>query len=676
MTTIPTSIMTTIPTTISTTITTTFPITLTTDINKTQELECSYNFQNTSYSFLNCESKDIYDIINSEIISNYKNESLIIQSNDNFIFQITNEENELNALNGKSENKYNLSIIELGQCEKLLKQAYNLKEDISLIILKYEKLTNLSYEKKVEYEIYNPKTKKKMNLNVCRNLKINVNIPANILEKNLFKYNASHEYYKDLCFPHSTESKTDIILTDRRKEYINNNMSLCENSCEYNGYNSSKKNIICECNIKTKLNLFLQTDNYKEELMNTFKDYKNLTNILVVKCYKLFFCKKGMIKNIGSYILLSIIFLNILLLIILLIKRKAEINKIIEQFVEKKKKNPVDQHKKKEKTSFKDKIKFHHYKNKRNSINIKNDEKKVKIDIAENNNNSKYKFSKFSSKEHKIKKQNNPPKRKKNINIIKTSGELSSKSFSKIELKSLKKEIILKNKEQIKLNDYELNNLLYEDALKIDKRTYFQFYFSLIKRKQLILFVFYTVDDYNSKILKISLFLFSFSLYYVVNTLFFTDSTLHKIYIDKGVYNIIFQLPQIFYSSLISNTANIIVNYLSLSEKDILEIKNERKNKRNKASKVFKWLNVKFVVYFIFDFSILIIFWYFLGCFCAVYKNTQVHLIKDTLICFGISTLYPFGLCLIPGIFRIPSLRNKEKKKECLYNFSKYLHLL
>ena len=78
----------------------------------------------------------------------------------------------MNALNGKSENKYNLSIIELGQCEKLLKQAYNLKEDISLIILKYEKLTNLSYEKKVEYEIYNPKTKKKMNLNVCRNLKI------------------------------------------------------------------------------------------------------------------------------------------------------------------------------------------------------------------------------------------------------------------------------------------------------------------------------------------------------------------------------------------------------------------------------------------------------------------------------------------------------------------------
>ena len=67
--------------------------------------------------------------------------------------------------------------------------------------------------------------------------------------------------------------------------------------------------------------------------------------------------------------------------------------------------------------------------------------------------------------------------------------------------------------------------------------------------------------------------------------------------------------------------------------------------------------------------------------FCAIYVNTQFHLIKDTLISFGISLLYPFVIYLLPGIFRIRALSNKEKesdKKEAgkyIYNFSKFLQI-
>ena len=55
-------------------------------------------------------------------------------------------------------------------------------------------------------------------------------------------------------------------------------------------------------------------------------------------------------------------------------------------------------------------------------------------------------------------------------------------------------------------------------------------------------------------------------------------------------------------------------------------------------------------------------FWYFISAFCSVYKNTQIILIKDTLISFTISMIYPFGLNLLPGMFRIPSLRDEKKK--------------
>ena len=59
--------------------------------------------------------------------------------------------------------------------------------------------------------------------------------------------------------------------------------------------------------------------------------------------------------------------------------------------------------------------------------------------------------------------------------------------------------------------------------------------------------------------------------------------------------------------------------------------------------------------------------------FDIIYKNTQVHLLKDTVTSFGLSLVIPFLIYLLPGLFRIPSLSNSRKKRECLYNFSKFL---
>ena len=73
---------------------------------------------------------------------------------------------------------------------------------------------------------------------------------------------------------------------------------------------------------------------------------------------------------------------------------------------------------------------------------------------------------------------------------------------------------------KINLNDNELNDLEYEQALNFDKRTYFQYYWSLLKKKQLILFAFLPVKDYNLYSLKISLFLLSFSLYFTIKDFF------------------------------------------------------------------------------------------------------------------------------------------------------------
>ena len=99
-------------------------------------------------------------------------------------------------------------------------------------------------------------------------------------------------------------------------------------------------------------------------------------------------------------------------------------------------------------------------------------------------------------------------------------------------------------------------------------------------------------------------------------------------------------------------------------------------NEKEKKIRTKKCLKIKFTLIFILTFLFLILFWYYISCFGAIYKNTQIHLIKDTLISFGLSQIYPFGLCLLPCIFRIPSLSSKNKNKTYFYKVSLLIQML
>ena len=92
--------------------------------------------------------------------------------------------------------------------------------------------------------------------------------------------------------------------------------------------------------------------------------------------------------------------------------------------------------------------------------------------------------------------------------------------------------------------------------------------------------------------------------------------------------------------------------------------------------KLEKKLKIKFILYFIVSFILLLLFWYYISMFCAIYVNTQIHLIKDTLFSFGLSLFYPLLINLILGIFRITALSSDKTKKNYLYTFSKILQII
>ena len=234
------------------------------------------------------------------------------------------------------------------------------------------------------------------------------------------------------------------------------------------------------------------------------------------------------------------------------------------------------------------------------------------------------------------------------------------------------------NNKNIKYIDEELNRMNYEEALEYDKRNYWRYYWSLLKKKHIIILTFVSNDDYNVFTLKFSLFILSLALYFSINALFYKDSTMHQIFTDKGKYNLIYQIPQILYSTLISFLMTYILKKLSLSQNELIIIKKEldQTKSRQLADQTKKCLQIKLISFFLIGLSILLFFWYYLSAFAAVYTNTQIHLIKDTLLSFGISMSYPFIINLIPGLFRIYALKSEKQDKECLFKTGQILSWL
>ena len=171
----------------------------------------------------------------------------------------------------------------------------------------------------------------------------------------------------------------------------------------------------------------------------------------------------------------------------------------------------------------------------------------------------------------------------------------------------------------------------------------------------------------------------SFALHYTVNALFFDDSNMHQIYEDEGKFNFEYQLPYIIYSTIISNLIlRLMLQFLVLTDKDVFKVKlqNNRIMAIQEKKNRLKCMKIKFTIFFILNFILLILFWYYLTCFNAIYQNTQIYLIENTFISFGISLFYPFIINIIPMMIRMCSIHSKKKEQEFFYKVSQIVQII
>ena len=607
------------------------------------------------------------------------------------IITLTTTDNQKNS----SNNNNNETTIDLGECENQLREAYKISKDNKLFMKKIDVIQEGMKIPKVEYDVYcklDGINLIKLNLSYCGNSKVEISVPIKITES-LDKLNSSSGYYNDICYTATSDTGTDILLSDRKKEFIKENKTVCQDGCDFTGYEHITEKAICSCQVKesSSSSEFMNID--VNEIYKNFKNIKNIANFNILICYKVLFNKKGIIKNIGFFLIIPILILHIIFIILFYIKYLNDLkNKIKEIIFGLSNWKLVKKYKK-----YKRKI---HISNKKEIIKSgfiennkeENSEGKIVIEnLTHSNHNHKNKNKIFKIKknieaqEQEIKKKKKT--NKKCVNIIQNDIINNNNNKKQNELNTVgnninteKEEIIKKVIKIMEYKEHELNELSYKLAKKYDKRKYCQYYYSLLKTKHILLFTFCNNDDYNSRIIKIDLFFIGFIIDYTINALFFNDSTMHKIYEDKGKFQFVYQLPQIVYSTILSTIFKTLLKLLALSEGNILKLKQKRKsidiNLKKEELDITRKLFIKLLFYFLTSSILMIFFLYYLSMFCAIYVNTQSHLIKDTLISFGLSLLYPFGIYLLPGIFRIPSISNRKNKKKYLYSISNMLQMI
>ena len=272
-----------------------------TTLIKNEIMTTTFTTEFKDINFINETNNYYINDINGFLIkyNNYLNISEGLENiNEDKIYQEFQIDNNLLRFTStkylKNNPNINETTINLGLCENILKDAYNISYNTSLYLLIIQIKQAGMKIPKVEYEVYNINNENNfmlLNLSLCKNVKIDISIPVEIND-NIDKYNASSGYYNDLCYQTKSIYGTDICLEDRREEFINNNLSLCEENCELTDYDYTYKKAKCSCEIKIKIPLLEEIKVDKEKLKNKFIDINNIANINFLKCYKIVFTKE------------------------------------------------------------------------------------------------------------------------------------------------------------------------------------------------------------------------------------------------------------------------------------------------------------------------------------------------------------------------------------------------
>ena len=220
----------------------------------------------------------------------------------------------------------------------------------------------------------------------------------------------------------------------------------------------------------------------------------------------------------------------------------------------------------------------------------------------------------------------------------------------------------------------ELNNIPYRQALRIDKRSFFEILFSVLAKEIEFISLFLYRNPYSHYTLTISIYLFELLLDLTMNCILYTDDVVSEKYHNNGDLTMFTSLSLSFISNIISSIIVYIIakltNYPDIIEAIINNVKDKKKYIDN-IIRLFKYIKLRLGFFYFLQLSFILIMTYYLFIFCTVYHQSQGSIMVNYIVGACISLAISVGLTLIISVLRALSIKYHHYQ---LYNISKYLY--
>ena len=573
-----------------------------------------------------------------------------------------------------------LPMIDFRESYGKIQSIFNISEDLIIAIVN----KNVGGNHSTSYLFFSPESGLKLEvgrffkddtIEVKENLLFmldennkNYELQTALTKQGINIFDINDPYFKDICYDFDNPKNKDIALKDRVKETYAN-VELCDNNCVNTGIDIKNNIATCDCKFSEVINNNIIYENAAlEYLVGELFDVINSSNILVLKCYKNIL--KYFTRSIGGMIVSILLILNICFTLIYcfyeLTKMKRYIYDLNEKFISfiinyphLAKFFPPKRKHKKNKTN--DKIN-------KNNLNDKilNDNSDIK-EI-----NFKRKTVNFSSNPKHQMNSNNLLIFKEKIN----EKEIITDKQQEKTMNELDKGKILKKyfKEYLTTSPDDME---YDEAIKLDKRSFCIYFLDSIKEKQSLAYTFISSDPINTRMIKFILFSLNINLYFVVNGLFFSEAFISELYHTEETKEKFFSflprtIDKIFYTTIVAIFIGYLTDFFFLDEKKVKGIfKREKDNKqilRRSITMLIKEIQKRYISFIIMTFVILLFSLYYVLCFNYVYPKTQMEWIKSSIFIIIIMQIISILKCLYETIFRFLSFKCESEK---LYKMSK-----
>ena len=199
----------------------------------------------------------------------------------------------------------------------------------------------------------------------------------------------------------------------------------------------------------------------------------------------------------------------------------------------------------------------------------------------------------------------------------------------------------------------------------------------MVRISNILLNTFCRGNDYNLFSVKFALLLMTFPINLTFNAFFFTSKQIQSVYLNK-IDNISIDWKNLlhsFASSIISSIILIMLKFLCLTHSSIRALRKIKSVEEAKKKSIWliRCIKLKIFIYYALSLVFLLIFGYYVMCFCTIFENTQLSLMTSMFTSWALSLLYPFGICFVTAIFRRCSLRFKKK---CCYKINHFLQMI